>query len=231
MTDFHSHILPAIDDGSQSVEESIELLKMLKAQGIDRVYATPHFYPSRDNPDRFLSRRERAYQKLKRAMQDGDYPEILLGAEVAYFPGISKIKNLQDFRLEGSKILLLEMPVSEWSEYTLRELTEISCLGDTTVLIAHAERYAHYQKKVAMSRLLDMGIIMQSNASYILNTKTRRKAMKLIKKNTMHLIGSDCHNTSDRAPRIGEAYELIKKKLGDDAIKHFDELYNSLLIK
>ena len=55
--------------------------------------------------------------------------------------------------------------------------------------------------------------------------------MKLIKKNTMHLIGSDGHNTSDRAPRIGEAYELIKKKLGDDAIKHFDELYNSLLIK
>ena len=60
VTDFHSHILPGIDDGSQSVEESVELLQMEAAQGIRHVVATPHFYPQHDDLDRFLEKRDHA---------------------------------------------------------------------------------------------------------------------------------------------------------------------------
>ena len=58
--DFHTHILPGIDDGSASVEESIELLKAEAAQGITKVVATPHFYANYDSPERFLERRAKA---------------------------------------------------------------------------------------------------------------------------------------------------------------------------
>ena len=58
--DFHSHILPGIDDGSESVEQSIAMLRMEAEQGITHVVATPHFYPRHDTPQRFLQRRKDA---------------------------------------------------------------------------------------------------------------------------------------------------------------------------
>lgn len=64
MIDFHSHILPGIDDGSASVEESLKLLEMLAEQGVKTVVATPHFYPDRTSVSDFLRRRDAAYQRL-----------------------------------------------------------------------------------------------------------------------------------------------------------------------
>ena len=64
MIDFHSHILPGIDDGSKSVEMSIKMLRREAQQGISRVVATPHFYPQTDNPERFLRRRAEAERIL-----------------------------------------------------------------------------------------------------------------------------------------------------------------------
>ena len=61
MIDFHSHILPAIDDGSQSVEESLEMLRALKAQGVDTVIATSHFYATHRSPESYLQRRKAAF--------------------------------------------------------------------------------------------------------------------------------------------------------------------------
>ena len=76
--DFHSHVLPEMDDGSASVDMSIAMLQMQAEQGITHVIATPHFYPSRDDPERFLDRRNRAEEKLRREMaKHSDLPEIL----------------------------------------------------------------------------------------------------------------------------------------------------------
>ena len=64
LTDFHSHILPGVDDGSTSVEESIAMLRMLSRQGVSHVVATPHFYPNYDDPEQFLRRRKDVYEDL-----------------------------------------------------------------------------------------------------------------------------------------------------------------------
>ena len=91
IVDFHSHILPGIDDGSQSVEESLALLRMEAEQGIRRVVATPHFYPRHDTPDRFLRRRARAEEILRDEMaKEPGLPELCIGAEVYFFSGISE---------------------------------------------------------------------------------------------------------------------------------------------
>ena len=230
MTDLHSHILPNIDDGAENVDESIKLLQMLLEQGIQTVCATPHFYPSRDNPESFFEKRQASYEKLLTSLKGVEYPEILLGAEVAYFPGISRLKEIYDLRIEGSKILLLEMTMNEWSEYALRELTEIACMGDMSVVIAHAERYRKYQKDSSWYRLLDLGVLFQSNASYFVNLKTRRKALKQLKKGEIHFIGSDCHNLTDRVPQMSDAHKLIKDKIGTDSINQIQKLFESLSI-
>lgn len=231
MTDLHSHILPCIDDGSSSVEESVKLLQMLASQGVATACATPHFYPSRDNPQSFLERRKESYEKLSEALTGIEHPKILLGAEVAYFPGISRLKELYDLRLQDSKILLLEMTMNEWSEYVLRELTEIACMGSISLVLAHAERYRKYQKDEAWCRLLDLGVLFQSNASYFVNLKTRRKAVKQLKRNEIHFIGSDCHNLTDRAPKIAQANAVITEKLDTTYLTQMQKLFDSFVIK
>ena len=65
MTDFHSHVLPCLDDGSVSVEQSIEMLRAEAEQGITHVIATPHFYAGRTTPERFLEKRERSEAMLR----------------------------------------------------------------------------------------------------------------------------------------------------------------------
>ena len=118
MIDWHSHILPGVDDGSRDPDESLELLKMLKAQEIGTVIATPHIHANIESPDQFCERRKAAYEELSGAIPEG-MPKIRLGAEVRYYPGIEKMSDLKKLRIEGTKLLLLEMPMSKWTEYTV----------------------------------------------------------------------------------------------------------------
>ncbi len=231
MTDFHSHILPYIDDGSESVEESIQMLKMLTEQGVDTVCATPHFYPSENSPDNFLYARKRMYRKLKDAMPDGEkFPKIILGAEVAYFSGISRMADLLKMRLEGTRVLLLEMPTIKWSDYMVREVLDISCAGQVTVVLAHVERYMKKQPKIVWGVLRESGVLMQVNATYFTNPKTRRAALKQMQRREIHLIGSDAHNVNERAPEIAQAIEIIKSKLGESELEEMNALTEKILL-
>lgn len=229
MIDFHSHILPCVDDGSSSVEESVSLLEMLGAQGVERVFATPHFDASYDTPYKFLEEREKAYRSLVGSLAGKGVPNISLGAEVMYFPGICRMKELHDLKLEGTRLLLLEMPMEAWSDHTINELINLSCSGEITILLAHVERYLPYQRSDLLERLLDNGILMQTNVSFFINRKTRRKALKLLKNGYLHVLGSDCHNVEFRPPRIDEAVSIIKNKLGEDMLDRMNYFERYLL--
>ena len=231
MIDFHSHILPCIDDGSASVDESIELLKMLGNQGVTHVFATPHFDASCDTPTSFFNNREDAYMKLMKALdgQDKELPKVLLGAEVMYFSGISRMSCLSDFTIDTTSLLLLEMPVGVWSEYAVQELINLCCSGEFTVLLAHVERYFQYQSSSVWRRLLESGILTQANASFFIDPQTRRRALKMLTRGEVHLVGSDCHNLSLRPPRLDEAFSVIEKKLGKDFIFCMDSFGKGFL--
>ena len=221
MTDWHSHILPAMDDGAKSVADSLAMLSMLGEQGIDRVCATPHFYANSDSVGSFLDRRAESAETL--ASQLGESaPRILLGAEVKYYPGISRMERLEELRLDKSKLLLLEMPFARWTEYTLRELCELSGRRDIRIMLAHIDRYLGMQNDDAWARLYESGILMQANASFIRGLFSRRRAIEMLAGHGIHFIGSDCHNTASRAPDIGAAYSLIEKKLGYGCIEDLD---------
>lgn len=225
MTDFHSHILPKIDDGSRSAEESILMLKALSAQGIDRVVATPHFYANDESVTDFIARRQASYNELMNVVTS-DMPKILQGAEVRFYDGISRLKELKSLCIQGTKLLLLEMPFTGWTEYTLRELIDISSDGKITLVLAHIERYMKFQKPEVFYRLLDNGILMQINASFVNDLLTRRKAIGLLKRGAVSFLGSDCHNMNNRAPDIGKALKTIEKKLGNEFASSFNDYVN-----
>ena len=219
MIDWHSHILPAVDDGSRDVKESIALLKMLSEQGVDTVIATPHFYANDESVDEFLERRKAAYEKLSAQLPE-DAPAIRLGTEVRYYPGICRLENLKELRIEGTQLLLLEMPMSEWTDYTVRELLELSSAKGITLVLAHIERYLPLQRKTVWETLTQNGVLMQVNASFFTELRTKRKAISMLKRGEIHFIGSDCHNLSSRPPEIGSAFEIIRKSLGDEFLSY-----------
>lgn len=222
MTDWHSHVLPAIDDGAKDVQESLKMLGMLSEQGVDTVCATPHFYANSTSVERFLANRERAAASLKEHLPDGS-PEILLGAEVKYYPGIGRMERLDALCLEGSRLLLLEMPFGKWTEYTLRELSELSSRTDVRIMLAHIDRYLKLQSGDVWRRVYESGILMQVNASFITGFFTKRQAMSMLCERAIHFIGSDCHNTTTRAPNIGVAYSVIEKKLGTECLDDLED--------
>ena len=228
MIDFHSHILPGIDDGSPDVKTSLRMVRAMQRQGIDTICATSHFYATQRSPERFLFRRQEAWEKLAAALPE-DAPRILLGAEVLYFPGIARMQELPDLCLEGTNLLLLEMPFRRWTDSEVREVTELAHCGEFTLLMAHIERYYKQQPRRVWEDLLDLGILMQSNADFFLPFKTRRLAMKLLSEDRIHLLGTDAHNMDSRAPHMSEAMRWIEDKLGRDVLRRVHRLGRQIL--
>ena len=170
-----------------------------------------------------------SYNRLKEAA-NRDMPEIVLGAEVAYYSGISRLSNLKELCIDRTGLLLLEMPFSVWKEYTLKEVVEIATAKNIVVILAHIERYLKFQPYKTLEQLMEIGVLMQVNASYFAELRTRRKAISLLKKGGIQFLGSDCHNLTSRAPKLGTAYEVIKNKFGEDFVWQMNEYGNSLLV-
>ncbi|MCD7752863.1 MAG: capsular polysaccharide biosynthesis protein [Lachnospiraceae bacterium] len=223
MIDFHSHFLPGIDDGSKSVEESLEMLALSWESGVDRIVATPHFYASKESPDHFLARREQAWERLAAALPD-ESPLIWLGAEVYYYTGISRTEDLERLCIGGTNVLLLEMPFHRWSAGMIEEAIDIARGSGLIVLMAHIDRYLPDQTPDTWERLQDNGILFQVNASYFLDGwSSRRKALKLLREGQIEVLGSDCHNMTSRRPNLAEAIAIIEKKAGSQAIDRLEE--------
>ena len=230
LLDFHSHILPGIDDGSRDLDESRGLIDALKDQGVGIVVATPHFDANHESVASFLERRSAAYECLKEILTP-DMPEVKLGAEVAYYPGISRLDGLQDLCVEGTGLLLLEMPMSKWSKYTVDELINLSSTRRVRVIVAHVERCLQYQDKAVVRVLCESDALLQINASLLLSAATRRRGISWLKKGVVHVLGSDCHNLRSRRPRIKEAYDVIADRLGESFVREMLHFEKTLIVK
>ncbi len=231
MIDFHMHVLPALDDGSRNLFISLAMLERSVEQGIRTIAATPHFYARDNSPEQFLRRRQKAYDKLVSAMaidEDWKPPRLLLGAEVHFFDGMSAVEDLEKLCLEGTDFLLLEMPFTRWTDRMLREVDEMISRGIEPVA-AHIERYMDIQPGKTMRRFLEKEVLIQTNASFFLNKKTERKALQMLAREQIHFLGSDAHNLTTRAPNLGPARDLIRKKLGPEAMGHL-HFYESLAL-
>ena len=220
--DFHSHILPGVDDGSRSVEESLEMLRAEARQGIGTVVATPHFYANHDTPERFLRRRAAAWEMLQTAMaQEAGLPEVILGAEVYYFSGISDSDQLHRLTTGQKRYIMLEMPTVPWTQNMYQEMENIYTKHGITPIIAHIDRYiSPLRYRQILERLENLPVLVQANSAFFLRPTTAPLALRMLKEKRIHLLGSDCHNCSTRKPELGRAIEKIEKHLGASALEH-----------
>lgn len=231
LTDFHSHILPGMDDGSRDVETSLKMLRRIAQQGIGRVVATPHFYARREQPERFLERRSHTEQKLRQAMpgQEG-LPELLIGAEVHFFRGIAESEWLSHLTIRGTNSILVEMPPAPWPDALCRELADIWEKRGITPIVAHIDRYIGPFRTYGIPRLLqELPVLVQANAEFFLERSTARMALNMLKADQIQLLGSDCHNLTDRSPNLGDAVSRIEKKLGHGPIAQIQN-YETLVL-
>lgn len=213
MTDLHTHILPGMDDGAQSVEDALAMLHMEAQQGVDTVALTPHFSIKDETIPEFLARREGAWELLCKELEGRKHPKLLMGAEVAWAQGIVDWPDLESLCYEGTKILLVELPVTPWTHEMFRQLYSLEGRRGIVPMIAHVERYIHCQEKRSIERLLDMGYPVQVSAGALEYLFSRRKALNLLI-NYDGLLISDCHNVLDRPPNLGDGLRRLEKKLG-----------------
>lgn len=234
MVDFHTHILPEIDDGSNSTDMSFAMFDLMKEQGVRNVVATPHFYANTYTIDQFLMKRTESYQKilLQGEQQGRELPKVRLGAEVLYFHGISRANLLNRLCIEGTDVLLLELPYSQWEQNIYDELWEIIQRKDVRIVLAHIERYYHLQKdKSTWDGIMQLPLYKQMNAGAFINWKKRHQSMKILREQGVVLLGSDCHNDSSRVPNLLDGLSLIVDKMGDEYLRKLSVLEEKLMGK
>lgn len=213
MIDYHSHILPQMDDGSQSMEESLEMLHQSFCQGVDVMVSTCHFYADEEDPKHFVDRRNQAFFRLRDAMatRAEAYPVIVLGAEVLYFPGIAEAEDIGMLTIGCRNSILVEPPMMPWSDSMLDEIAQLGENLGCRPVIAHVNRFMeHLHDETLIDRVLEREMLVQVNANYFLKPKTVKAAIRNLKNGKIHLIGSDCHNLISRPPNLGPVRRLMR---------------------
>ena len=228
MFDFHTHILPSIDDGSKSVEMSLQMIRELARQGATGIASTSHFYADQNSPVEFLRRRQTSWEKLRPAL-DASVPPIRLGAEVHYFDGIEKNPDIPRLRISGTRILLLEMPMAKWPRRVVNSVVDLNHNGGITVMLAHIERYIDQNDRDVWDYFLDNDVVMQASCEFFADKRSRRQAIKMLEAGRIHVLGTDSHNMQGRKPNLEPCVEFIRKKLGNDYIRRMEYFEDRLL--
>ncbi len=228
VTDLHSHVLPGVDDGSKDPDMTREMLRVCRESGVDRMVATPHFYGRRSSLEHFLEKRARALETVRQIPAD-ERPEILWGAEVAFYSGLTRENDLAQLCVAGTRTLLLEMPFGIWTDFEVNEVASICFDRGLTVVIAHLERYEGIAPKQLMEQLLRLPVHVQINAETLIPWRGRRPWLQMFREGRAELLGSDCHDLTRRAPNLAEAREVLRRKLGESVLRRIDKDSDALL--
>ena len=217
MIDLHTHILPGMDDGAATVADSLAMLNAQQKQGVQTVVLTPHFYRNEETVSQFLDRREQALESLQAALPQ-EHPRLLLGAEVTWYQTILQEKELEKLCISGTNCILLELPYIPWTKMVLEQVFQFVGITGLTPIIAHVDRYLPFQKKEAVEELLNMGLPMQVNCEALLQPIRRKKILSMLRQGKWYL-GTDCHNMSNRSPKMEKAVSYLRKHLPEERVE------------
>ena len=233
VVDLHSHIIPEVDDGAQSVEEALELLRLDHEQGISHVFATPHY----GEENGFAPTRHEmfsGYRWLENYLRiTGSPVKISLGTEWYCSEEIvERIRREEAFPMNDSGWYMVEFleygSVSEPAEVIFRRLAMMRREGINTIL-AHPERYTALQKDWDLAkRICDLGVLLQVNAyDLYLNPHegTRNLAQWMAKEHMISFLGSDMHGIrkGKKAPKLQEGirwlYDNVDEEYANDVAR------------
>ncbi|MEA4831260.1 MAG: CpsB/CapC family capsule biosynthesis tyrosine phosphatase [Oscillospiraceae bacterium] len=213
--DFHSHILPCFDDGVINTAQTAKYIALLKKNGITHIYSTSHYIPHREPVDDFICRRKEAYAKLVSELEsDGkSIPEIRLGAEVHMEKGISQNDKLPLLCIEGTNVILLELPYREYEPWMLEEIYNIVFKFKIHPLIAHLNRYFSIYNDSQLSQILSVkNAVYQFNLEAFESRSSSRRIIRLISGGLPAVFGTDYHGDMDELGDFFINFERRTKK-------------------
>lgn len=232
MEDLHTHLLYGIDDGSRTIEESLNILKDMEKLGIDEIVLTPHYV---ENSKYNCNNRDKVklYQELmKKAESEGIKIRMYLGNEVFITPNVIKLVETGEIApINDSRYILFEFPLRQIYNNTGAIISEMVSHGYTPIL-AHPERYEEFQEHPdIVEEYLRMGVLMQGNFTSLFGKygKTAEKTLKyFLKKKWISFLGSDTHHVYDFPVKKLEKklYKITKDKqyIQDLFYNNFDKV-------
>ena len=201
MVDLHSHILYGIDDGSKTLEESLEILNNAYTGGVTDIVVTPHFIKDSKYKANNKKKRELLDSLVKELKKNHIPLHLYLGNEVFIDEGLSKLLDKDIATIHGSKYLLIELPMGrKYSliEEVLDELDEVGIIP----IIAHPERYLSYYKDYDFFyKLKEEGCYLQSNIGSLVGEygrKSKKMLKELLKRDLIDFFGSDIHHSHQK---------------------------------
>ena len=213
--DIHSHLLPGVDDGAQTLEESLYLLQEAINDGIEYLVLTPHYIKNgefRSKKEEIVSR----YQAFKeKVIANGLDIKLLLGNELYIHPDLDEmILNKEICSMNNTSYVLIEFPFDKYKDEYDEYLYNIALNGNK-IIIAHPERYGYVQNNVDFcKRWLKEGYYLQVNQNSLFN-QCEKTSMKLLEKGWVSFIASDAHN-SHRSCTLSKAYNKVINKFGKE---------------
>jgi protein-tyrosine phosphatase len=226
MIDIHCHILPGVDDGAQSLSDSIDMAKKAVEQGIHTIVASPHHRNSRyENPKQLIIDRVKELNEALRL--ERIELEVIPGQEVRIYGEILQgFETGEILPVNHTPYVLVEFPSNHVPGYTGKLFYDLQMKGLIPVIV-HPERNQEIiERPEKLYQLVKKGALTQITASSIagdFGKKIKNFSLQLIENNLTHLIASDAHNITSRAFKMREALAVIGKKYGSDFVYMFEE--------
>ena len=231
MIDFHSHILPGIDDGSRNLEQSIAMVNEAKEAGFTKIISTSHYMENYYE----CNERDRR-QLLKKVQENVQGIELILGNEIYITNNIIELlQNGQASSINGTKYVLFEFPLITTRPMNDKEVIYRLVENGYIPIIAHPERYPFIQENPDyLFELEEMGALFQANYGSIIGMyglKAKKTLKILLKNNLISFLGSDVHRPEQVYNKMHKIIKKLKKIISNEEFEEFTEINPEKVLK
>lgn len=231
MIDFHSHILPGIDDGSRNLEQSIAMVNEAKEAGFKKIISTSHYM------ENYYECKERdRRQLLKKVQENVQGIELILGNEIYITNNIIELlQNGQASSINGTKYVLFEFPLITTRPMNDKEVIYRLVENGYIPIIAHPERYPFIQENPDyLFELEEMGALFQANYGSIIGMyglKAKKTLKILLKNNLISFLGSDVHRPEQVYNKMPKIIKKLKKIISNEEFEEFTQINPEKVLK
>lgn len=226
MLDIHCHIIPGVDDGPKTIDETLAMLRIAEEDGVSEIIATPHFYWGHyETPREVINEKVQELNEI--CKEEKINIKIYEGQEVYLCSKILEhYKEKLIDTIEGTSYMLIELNPSKLHKDTFDILYELKLKGITPI-IAHPERYNYVMEDITiLNRFIEENCLFQVTAGSIegrFGSKIKKTAEEIIKYNLCNFVGSDGHNLKGRIPVIRKAIESMKESNFNEGLLTYEK--------
>lgn len=218
MIDFHSHILPNIDDGSRSLNETIHILKEAKKAGFTKIISTSHYIDGYYEADE--EQRTKLINEIREKFQG---IELYLGNEIYITNQMTElISEKKASTINNSKYVLFELPMNT-KAMDVKEVVFRLMEKGYVPIIAHPERYKYVKEDIEYVReLADMGVLFQSNYGSSIGMygkKAQKTQKKLLQEGLIQFFGTDVHTVEHVYTKMPKILKKLRKIISEEELE------------